>query len=143
LAIAAAIGSVAAAPSGSVNQATALRRGPARFTPAGFALSKGHADPGFFAPNNIAVSADVSGHNVQGDLVGNAGRARNIKSSAAPGYVADGAIDAGAVELYRSGLEYSLSSCCAALDHRADLNKKFKYPINLCTETGQYLETNR
>ena len=76
----------------------------------------------FLAPDNVAMLAHLSGQNVQRDLVGNANRDRNLESSSDRGPVANRAIDTGAVELNRSGFEYSLSWFCTSLMHCAALS---------------------
>jgi hypothetical protein len=68
-----------------------------------------HADPFFLAPNDVTMVADIAGHDVQRDLMGDSHRARDLKGSPGPGHIANGAIDSGAIELNRSGLEDSPS----------------------------------
>jgi hypothetical protein len=86
-----------------------------------FSKGEGDADPFILAPNNMATLAHLPGEDVQRNLMWDAYRARNVESSSRPGHVANSAVDPGAVELDRSGLEDSLSSCCTSFSHFASL----------------------
>lgn len=76
-----------------------------------------NADAPFLAPDDIAMLARLAALDRQRDLVGNAHRARNLKTGSDRGDIANGARDRGAVELDRSGLEYPLPRLCTSLLH--------------------------
>jgi hypothetical protein len=88
----------------------------------GFALGERYAYPVFLAPDDVAMPADIVGHNVQRDLMWDADRTLNVQSGAGRRHIANCAIDSGTVELNRSGLEYSLSGCCTSFGHTAVLS---------------------
>jgi hypothetical protein len=82
-----------------------------------FLKSEDYAHPLFLTPDDMAFLTFIAAGDVQRDFVRNANRTRHVERCSDPGHVANSAIDAAAVELNRSGLEDSLSWCCAPLDH--------------------------
>jgi len=101
---------------GSMNRPVNQRRA--------FLLTERDADPLFLAPHDIGVPAHLAAADGQRDLVRNALRARNLEAGADGGDVANNALDARAVELDRSGLEYALPRECTSLAHAIDLRQK-------------------
>jgi hypothetical protein len=91
---------------------------------AAFSLTERDAEPLFLAPHDVGMPAYLAAADGQGDLVGNARRARNLEAGADGGEVANDAIDSRAVELNGSGLEYALPQECASLMHSIDLRQK-------------------
>jgi hypothetical protein len=83
----------------------------------GFCLLEGDANSFLFSPDDVTSLTKIARDKVDGNLVGNACGASDVKSSAACRNIADGAFDVLAVELNRSGLEYTLANCCASVDH--------------------------
>jgi hypothetical protein len=88
---------------------------------AGFAqrllLCEGDANPFLPSPDNVAVLTNIARCEVDGNFVGNGCEAWYVKRSAGRGHISDSALDVLAVELNRSGLEYSLANCCASVGH--------------------------
>jgi hypothetical protein len=74
-------------------------------------LSERHTDATFFPPDNITALSSLVRHHVQRDFVRNAYWARDIERSTSRREVANRAVNAGAIELNRSGLEDSSSWC--------------------------------
>jgi hypothetical protein len=70
--------------------------------------------------------------------MGDACGARNVQPRSGWRHIADRAIDAAAVELNRSGLEYPLSRRCTSL-HPATLKSNSKNRVNVCTKIRQGL----
>jgi hypothetical protein len=85
-------------------------------------LREDDADPPFSTPNHVAVLPRLAGYYVQGDLVRNAERARDVERRTARRKVAYRAINAGAIEFNRSRFENSLPCRCASVLHSASLN---------------------
>ena len=81
------------------------------------------ANPFLFSPDDVATLANIVRYEVDSNLVRNACGAWYVKSNSGRTNVADSAFNALAVELNRSGLEHTLASCCASVDHnRPDLS---------------------
>ena len=74
-----------------------------------FLICEDYANPLFLAPDYMAILTFIAAGDVQPDFVRNANRTRHVERCSNPGYVANSAIDAAAVELNRSGLEDSPS----------------------------------
>jgi hypothetical protein len=72
-------------------------------------LVEQNTDALLLAPNNVALSANVTGQDVQHDLMRNAYGAPNIESGSSRRHIADGAIKSSIAKLNRSGLKNSLS----------------------------------
>jgi hypothetical protein len=82
-------------------------------------LTEDHADPLFLAPDDMAILTFVTAHDVQRDFAGNPDRARDVERCPCRRHIANGAIDAAAVELDRSGFQNTLSRFGTALFHAA------------------------
>lgn len=88
-------------------------------------LPEGDANPLLPAPDDMAMMSNAAAHDVEGDFVRYARRARDLKPGSAFGNVANCAMDACAVELDRSRLVYALSGHHTSVVHRAILADKF------------------
>jgi hypothetical protein len=98
-------------------------------------LCECHTDATFLPPNNIAMLSSMVCHHIQRDFVWNAYRACDIEPCANRREVANCAVDAGAIELNRPGLEDSSSWRCTSLFHWARLSATFKRLANHATES--------
>jgi len=78
---------------------------------------EGDAHPFLFSPDDMASLANIACREVDGNFVRNTCGAWYVKRSSGRRQVADGAFDALALELNRSGLEHTLASCCASFCH--------------------------
>jgi hypothetical protein len=67
------------------------------------------ADPLLLTPDNAAMLADIACRDLEREEMRNDGRVAYLKPSPNLGQISDHAIDSGAVELNRSGLENPLS----------------------------------
>ena len=86
---------------------------------------EGDAHAFLFSPDDVASLANIACREVDGNLVRNTCGAWYVKRSSGRRHVADGAFNALALELNRSGLEHTLASCCASVGHnRPDLSQK-------------------
>ena len=72
----------------------------------------------------MAILTFVAADDVQRDFMRNPHGARDIERCPDRGHVANGAIDAAAVELNRSGFQNTLSRFCTALFHAVDSKAK-------------------
>ena len=80
-------------------------------------LREGDAHPFRFSPDDVASLANIACREADGNLVRNTCGAWYVKRSSGRRHVADGACNALALELNRSGLEHTLASCCASFCH--------------------------
>jgi len=78
---------------------------------------EGDAHPFLFSPDDVAGLANIACCEVDGNFARNTCGAWYVKRSSGRRQVADGAFDALALELNRSGLEHTLASCCASFCH--------------------------
>ena len=78
---------------------------------------EGDAHPFLFSPDDVGRLANIACREVDGNLVRNTCGAWYVKRSSGRRHVADGAFNAFALELNRSGLEHTLASCCASFCH--------------------------
>jgi hypothetical protein len=93
-----------------------------------FLIGEDHANPLFLAPDDMAILTFTAAHDVQRNFVRNTNRDRHVKRRPDWGYIADGAIDAVAVELNRSGFKNALPRLCTALFHAAASKAKVQGP---------------
>lgn len=83
----------------------------------------------------------MTAYDVQHDLVRNAMRSRDIDRRSARRDVSNDAIDSGAIELNRSGLENSLSWCRTSLFHAASFSQRSENQVNGDIQTSPYRAT--
>lgn len=79
----------------------------------------------FLPPDNVAIATDAGVQNVERDFVRYTCRAYDLKTSSDLGEVANRAINTGAIELNRSGLENTMSGHSASIVHALILGCKF------------------
>jgi hypothetical protein len=70
-------------------------------------LLEGHTDSSFLAPDDAAWPLQVVGLHSEGEVVGDKERGDDFKRRACLRYVANSAVNRGAAELDRSGLQYT------------------------------------
>jgi len=76
------------------------------------------------APHDMAILTFAAAHDIQPDFTRNSNRARDVERCPCRGDIANGAIDAAAVELNRCGFQDTLSRFGTVLFHAADYKAK-------------------